>query len=72
MGEIENETRGMSLVRRKTLKKIDEKEIEFDDFKKLMVLGRGAFGKVFLVELQTTKELFAVKSIRKDILIEMD
>jgi len=72
MGEVENETRGMSLVRRKTLKKIDEKEIEFDDFKKLMVLGRGAFGKVFLVELQTTKELFAVKSIRKDILIEMD
>ena len=60
------------MVRRKTLKKIDEKEIEFDDFKKLMVLGRGAFGKVFLVELQTTKELFAVKSIRKDILIEMD
>lgn len=62
----------MSLVRRKTLKKEDEKEIEFEDFKKLMVLGRGAFGKVFLVELQTTKELFAVKSIRKDILIEMD
>jgi Protein kinase domain. len=37
-----------------------------------MVLGKGAFGKVLLVKLQTTKELFAVKSIRKDILIEKD
>jgi serum/glucocorticoid-regulated kinase 2 len=38
----------------------------------LMVLGRGAFGKVFLSELSHTKQLFAIKSIRKDILIEMD
>jgi len=37
-----------------------------------MVLGRGAFGKVFLAELQTDKTLYAVKSIRKDILIEND
>ena len=37
-----------------------------------MVLGRGAFGKVYLGELNTTKELFAIKSIRKDVLIEMD
>ena len=37
-----------------------------------MVLGRGTFGKVFLAELQHDKSLYAVKSIRKDILIEMD
>jgi len=37
-----------------------------------MVIGRGAFGKVFLAELKTkdgTKKLYAIKSIRKDILI---
>jgi len=37
-----------------------------------MVLGRGAFGKVFLAELPINKKLYAIKSIRKDILIEMD
>jgi hypothetical protein len=39
------------LVRRKTLKKADEKQIELSDFKLLLVLGRGAFGKVYLGEL---------------------
>lgn len=37
-----------------------------------MVLGRGTFGKVFLVELKSTKKLYAIKSIRKDILIEYE
>ena len=37
-----------------------------------MVLGRGAFGKVFLGELKQNKKLYAIKSIRKDVLIEMD
>jgi len=48
-------------------------DIKFDDFKILMVLGRGAFGKVFLAELtKANKSLYAVKSIRKDILIDLD
>ena len=68
--EMKSEIRGASLVRRKTLKKEDEKDIELSDFKLLMVLGRGAFGKVYLGEMQTTKELFAIKSIRKDTLIQ--
>ena len=37
-----------------------------------MVIGRGTFGKVFLAEHKDTKKLFAVKSIRKDILIQYD
>jgi serine/threonine protein kinase len=46
--------------------------VQFEDFNLLMVLGRGAFGKVFLAELSINKQLYAIKSIRKDILIEMD
>jgi len=34
-----------------------------------MVIGRGTFGKVFLAELKENKKLYAIKSIRKDILI---
>jgi serine/threonine protein kinase len=56
----------------KTSRKGLLKDPSIDDFKKLMVLGRGTFGKVFLVELKTDKSLYAIKSIRKDILIKMD
>ena len=40
------------------------------DFKMLVVLGKGTFGKVFLAEFNKNKKLFAVKVIRKDILIK--
>jgi len=62
--------RGTTLVKKKTNKfKSNEKEATFEDFNFIMVIGRGTFGKVFLAELKTNKKLFAVKSIRKDILI---
>ena len=54
------------------MKKGEEKPITFNDFNFLMVIGRGTFGKVFLGELKTTKVLYAIKSIRKDILIQYD
>jgi len=38
----------------------------------LMVLGRGAFGKVFLAKLQDDDTMYAIKAIRKDVLIETD
>ena len=58
------------LIRKSTRTKV--KSIEFEDFNILLVLGRGAFGKVYLAELRTNGEIYAVKSIRKDILIDMD
>lgn len=57
---------------RKSIKAREKGDVKFEDFKMLFVLGRGAFGKVYLGELKTTGEIYAVKSIRKDILIEMD
>ena len=45
-------------------------EPTLQDFKMIIVLGKGTFGKVFLAEFQKNKKLYAIKVIRKDILIE--
>ena len=42
------------------------------DFLIRKVIGRGSFGKVFLVEKKDTKEVFAMKSLRKDVILDYD
>ena len=49
-----------------------QKNIRLEDFKLLTVLGRGTFGKVYLAEHSTSKALYAIKSIRKDVLLDYD
>ena len=48
------------------------KEVKLEDFKVLKIIGRGSFGKVSLVEYTPTKEIYAMKSLKKDILIEQE
>ena len=47
-------------------------KVTLDDFELISQLGRGAFGKVFLAKLVTTGTEYAMKVIRKDVLIEYD
>jgi len=49
-----------------------DKSITLDDFEIKYVLGKGTFGKVFLTQLKKNGKLYAVKSIRKDVLLETD
>lgn len=51
---------------------IMSKEINLGDFEILCVLGVGSFGKVYLTKLDENQEHYAIKSIRKDVLIETD
>ena len=44
--------------------------VKYEDFKLVCLLGRGTFGKVFLAELPQTAQQYAIKAIRKDVLIE--
>ncbi len=39
--------------------------VTLEDFKILKILGRGAFGKVYLVKFTQTNQLFAMKSIKR-------
>ena len=43
---------------------------QLQDFEIRKMIGKGTFGKVFLVEQKGTGELYAMKCIRKDIILE--
>lgn len=47
-------------------------DVKLEDFKLITVLGRGTFGKVYLADLRLNNQLYAIKSIRKDVLLEFD
>ena len=50
--------------------KEEEEKVTLKDFEVKGVIGRGTFGKVFLARLKTTDVLYAIKSLRKDVLVE--
>jgi|TARA_B110000977_G_C10613728_1_gene313273 serine/threonine protein kinase len=70
MAKEENtvDTTGMVIYSRKD-DKVDIDKFVFEDYKIVKHVGRGTFGKVYLVQNQKTGSYFAMKSIRKDVVL---
>lgn len=42
------------------------------DFRILRTIGRGTYGKVYLVQHNQTEQIFAMKSVLKELLVKTD
>jgi len=47
-------------------------QVNLQSFHFIKVIGRGSFGKVFLVKKKDDGTYFAIKSLRKDVIIDYD
>ena len=67
-GEMRN-TRAATIF----MKNKQEKPSELKDFKVKSVIGKGSFGKVFLVQKEgNDQKVYAMKSLRKDVILDYD
>ena len=56
----------------KTRKASIQDNVNLEDFDIILQLGKGTFGKVYLATLPSKDKKYAIKAIRKDVLIEYD
>lgn len=51
-------------------RELAEETVRLQDFEIKKMLGKGAFGKVFLVQHRVNQKVYAMKCIRKDVVLD--
>ena len=47
----------------------DQKRYTLNDFEMMKLVGKGSFGQVFLVQNKFSREFYALKSLKKDVVL---
>lgn len=56
-------------IRRSLILPQKKKRYNLEDFEMLKLIGKGSFGKVFFIQNKTTKGFYAMKSLKKDVVL---
>jgi len=74
MKDLLNEIPNFQKTKAQSLYQKDKsvKKVMLDEFKVIKIIGKGSYGRVYQAEMNSTGKIYAMKELRKDVLIDTD